>query len=190
MKMSNGLLPLIIILFVVFLLGGFFIGTYNGLIQKRNRVKNAWSQIDVQLKRRFDLIPNIVETVKGYAVHEKSTFENVANARSKYQSAGGDPATAIAANNQMTAALGKLFAIAEAYPDLKANQNFLDLQQQLSEIEEKISYTRMFYNDTVLLYNNAIQVFPANIVAGMFRFVEATFFQIEESAKEAPKVSF
>lgn len=188
--MDAGVVTLIVVFFVVFLLGGFFIGTYNTLIQKRNRVKNAWSQIDVQLKRRFDLIPNIVETVKGYAVHEKSVFENVANARTKYQSAGTDPAAAIAANNQMTAALGRLFAIAEAYPDLKANQNFLDLQQQLSEIEEKISYTRMFYNDTVLLYNNSIQVFPANFVAGIFKFEEATFFQVEEVAKEAPKVSF
>jgi len=187
--MSGGILTIVIIIGVIVLLGAFFIGTYNGLIQKRNRVKNAWSQIDVQLKRRFDLIPNIVETVKGYAAHEKTTFENVANARTKYQSAN-DPAAAIDANNQMTAALGKLFAIAEAYPALKASQNFLDLQGQLSEIEEKISYSRMFYNDTVLLYNNAIQVFPANIVAGMFRFIEATFFQVEESAKEAPKVSF
>lgn len=187
--MFSGNLTMIIIIGAVVLLAAFLVGTYNNLITRKNRVKNAWSQIEVQLKRRFDLIPNLVETVKGYAAHEKTTFENVAEARSRYQSAG-DPAAAIAANNQMTAALGKLFAIAEAYPELKANTNFLDLQNELSEIEEKISYSRMFYNDTVLLYNNSIQVFPANIVAGMFRFEEAAFFQVEEEARTAPKVSF
>jgi len=171
------------------IVGVFVVSVYNGLIVKRNRVKNAWAQVDVQLKKRFDLIPNIVETVKGYATHEKSTFEEVTKARTAFQSAQ-TPAQEAEANNMMTAALGRLFAVAEAYPELKASTNFMELQNQLSEVEDKIAFARQFYNDTVLMYNNAIQVFPSNIVANMFGFMDEFFFQAEETEKEAPQVRF
>lgn len=182
------ILPLFLVIIVVFIIA-FVVGVYNGLVVKRNRVKNAWAQIDVQLKKRFDLIPNIVETVKGYATHEKSTFEEIAKARSAFQGAG-NPAQEIEANNMMTAALGKLFAVAEAYPDLKASTNFMELQGELSDVESKIAFSRTFYNDTTLMFNNAIQVFPSNIIAGMFGFKEEVYFQIEEAAKAAPEVRF
>jgi len=143
----------------------------------------------VQLKKRFDLIPNIVETVKGYAAHEKGTFEEITKARSAFQSAGS-PQQEAKANDMMSMALGRLFAVAEAYPELKASGNFMELQGELSDVEDKIAFSRQFYNDTVLIYNNAIQVFPKNIVANMFRFGEEFFFQVEESAKAAPQVKF
>jgi Uncharacterized conserved protein len=142
------------------IVGVFVVSVYNGLIVKRNRVKNAWAQVDVQLKKRFDLIPNIVETVKGYATHEKSTFEEVTKARTAFQSAQ-TPAQEAEANNMMTAALGRLFAVAEAYPELKASTNFMELQNQLSEVEDKIAFARQFYNDTVLMTTTLFRFFQA-----------------------------
>lgn len=162
---------------------------YNGLVGKRNRVKNSWSQIDVQLKRRFDLIPNLVETVKGYAGHEKETLEAVVSARTNYLSAK-TPEDMMNANGQLSQVLGRLFALSEAYPDLKANENFAHLQQELSKTEDKISYARQFYNDVVLTYNNAVQMFPTSIIASMFNFKEEPFFQTDEAERSAPKISF
>jgi len=162
---------------------------YNGLVQARLRTKEAWSGIDVQLKRRASLIPNLVETVKGYAAHEKETFENVTAARARLQQAG-TPAQAAEANNMLTQTLRSLFAVAEAYPDLKANQNFLELQRELSDIEEKIAYARQFYNTNTLAYNTKTQTFPSTIFAGMFGFQPAEFFEAEEAARADVKVSF
>lgn len=179
----------IIILIIVLLLLGVMIWLYNSLVTLRNRVKNAWSQIDVQLNRRTDLIPNLVETVQGYASHEKGVFENVTLARSAVMSAQTVKENQ-KANNMLTGALKSLFAVAENYPDLKANQNFLELQQQLAETEDKIAYSRQFYNDTVLMYNNKCQMFPSNLIASTFHFEEAEFFEIEESTRAVPKVEF
>lgn len=179
----------IMIFVVLLLLVLFTVSAYNGLIVKRNRVKNSWAQIDVQLKKRFDLIPNIVETVKGYAKHEAETLEAVVKARNQYISAG-TPEDMMKANTEMTGALGKLFALAESYPDLKANSNFMELQRELTGVEEKIAYARQFYNDTVLIYNNAIQVVPANIIASIFRFTEEPYFQADETERENVKVQF
>jgi LemA protein len=163
---------------------------YNGLVQKRNRVDNAWSQIDVQLKRRRDLIPNLVETVKGYAAHERGTFEAVTQARAASAGASS-PAQSAAAENVLSQALGRLFAVAEAYPQLRANQNFLDLQSQLRETEDKIAISRQVYNDTVLTFNNAIQVFPAVVIAGMLGFSKREYFELERADdREPPAVSF
>ncbi|HML05482.1 MAG TPA: LemA family protein [Methanobacterium sp.] len=183
------ILIIIGIVLVILILIGLVIGMYNGLINARNRVKNAWSQINVQLKRRTDLIPNLVETVKGYAAHERGVFENVTKARSNLMNAQGVQETADA-NNQLTGALKSLFAVAENYPNLKANESFLDLQGQLQDTEDKIAYSRQFYNDTVLMYNNKIQMFPSNILARQFGFEEAEFFEIPESETEVPKVQF
>jgi LemA protein len=179
----------IIIAIIVILILLAFAGIYNGLVGARNRVKNGWSQIDVQLKRRADLIPNLVETVKGYAGHEKGVFENVTKARAGLLNAQTVKENQ-EANNQLTETLKTLFAVAENYPDLKASANFQDLQGKLSETEDKIAYSRQFYNDTVLMYNNKCQMFPSNIVAGMFHFTEAEFFEAEESARSVPKVEF
>ncbi len=165
------------------------IALYNRLIVLRNRVDNSWSQIDVQLKRRYDLIPNLVETVKGYAAHEKETFEKVVKARQMAMDASGIKDQG-EAENMLTSTLRSLFAVAEAYPDLKANQNFLMLQEELSGTESKIAYARQFYNDSVMSFNTAIQSFPANLLAGMFGFVQREYFEIEEVAKETPRVSF
>ena len=179
-----------ILLGVVVLLGLYLVALYNGLVQKRNRVDNAWAQIDVQLKRRRDLIPNLVETVKGYAAHERGTFEAVTEARARAAGAQTVAETA-QAEGLLSQALGRLFAVAEAYPDLKASQNFLDLQAQLKDTEDKIAVSRQVYNDTVLTYNNAIQVFPAVMIAGMFGFTRREFFEIENPAdREVPEVSF
>lgn len=178
-----------IVLGVILLLVLWVVGIYNKLVVLKNRVKDAWAQINVQLKRRFDLIPNLVETVKGYAAHESGTFEKVTEARTKFMSAQ-TPAQAIESSNQLTGALTHLFAVAEQYPELKANTNFLDLQGQLKETEDKLAYTRQFYNDTVLIYNNAIMVVPNNIVAGMFNFAAETFFEVADAEREAPKVQF
>lgn len=180
---------IIIIFAVIILLVFYAIGVYNKLINSRNRVKDQWAQIDVQLKRRADLIPNLVETVKGYAKHEKGTLTEVIEARNKFVSANGINEE-IEANNQLTGALNKLFALSESYPELKANQNFISLQTDLKDTEDKISYARQFYNDTVLTYNNLVQMFPSNIVAKMFKFETFEFFKILEKEKEAPKVSF
>ena len=164
--------------------------TYNGLVKLRNAVKNAWSQIDVQLKRRYDLIPNLVETVKGYAAHEKETFERVVQARQAGISASNVKDQA-AAENMITGALRQLFALSEAYPDLKANQNFLALQEELASTENKIAFARQYYNDSVQEFNTRQQVFPANMVAGVFGFKPEEFFEIElEAEREAPKVKF
>lgn len=166
--------------------------TYNGLVGLRNQTKNAWSQIDVQLKRRHDLIPNLVETVKGYAAHERQTLEAVIQARNSAVGAVGKGVGEQAkAEGGLSGALSKLFAVAEQYPNLKANENFLALQEELSSTENKISFSRQFYNDSVLQYNNKTQMAPSNIVAGMFGFKSGEFFQVETPAeKEVPKVSF
>ena len=179
----------IIILIILVLLVILTVYFYNSLVKLRNRVKNAWSQIDVQLKRRTDLIPNLVETVKGYATHEKSVFENVTKARSSLMNAKTVQETA-EANNMLTDSLKSLFAVAENYPDLKASENFMELQRQLSETEDKIAYSRQFYNDTVLMYNNKVQMFPSNIMASLFKFSEAEFFEVAESEKTVPEVKF
>jgi len=165
---------------------------FNGLVRSRNRVDNAWSQIDVQLKRRYDLIPNLVETVKGYAAHESKTLEAVTAARTNAISAqqGGNVETQAKAENALSGALKSLFAVSEAYPDLKANQNFLQLQEELTSTEDRIAYSRQFYNDSVLNYNNKIQVFPRNILAGMFNFEKRTFFEGDPEATGPVKVQF
>ncbi len=166
--------------------------TYNGLVRLRNQVKNAWSQIDVQLKRRHDLIPNLVNTVKGYAAHERETLEGVTNARNLAQAAIGSGVAAQAkAEGELSGFLSRLLAVSESYPDLKANQNFLALQEELSSTENRIAFSRQFYNDSVMGFNNKIHMLPSNIIAGMFRFKEGEFFEIETPAeREVPRVSF
>lgn len=162
---------------------------YNSLVVLRNKKDDQWSQIDVQLKRRADLIPNLVETVKGYAKHESTTLEEVIQARNSFVSSK-TPEEEMKNSNMLTNAVSKLFALAESYPELKANQNFLNLQGDLKETEEKIAMARQFYNDTVLTYNNKVQTVPTNIVASIFGFKKADFFEIQEAEKETPKVSF
>lgn len=179
----------IIVGVIVLLLIIWIVATYNGLISLRNRKDDQWSQIDVQLKRRADLIPNLVETVKGYAKHEKGTLEDVVKARNNFVTAS-TPEEEMKASGEITQALSRLFALSENYPDLKANQNFVSLQNDLKETEDKISIARQFYNDTVLTYNNKVEMVPSNIVAGLFGFKKAAFFEIEEADKAAPKVSF
>jgi LemA protein len=175
---------------VVLVVGLWFMLTYNGLVQLRNAVKNAWSQIDVQLKRRYDLIPNLVETVKGYAGHERQTLEAVIAARQAGISAASVKDQA-AAENMITGALRQMFALSEAYPNLKANENFLKLQEELASTENKISFSRQYYNDTVQAFNTRQEMFPANLVASMLGFQPAEFFEIEDpAAREAPKVKF
>jgi LemA protein len=178
-----------IVLGIVVVVVLFLVATYNRLVRLRNRVANSWSQIDVQLRRRYDLIPNLVNTVKGYAAHEKEIFERVAEARNAAISAKSVPEQA-QAENQITQALRQLFAVVEAYPDLKANQNFLALQEELTATEGRIAYARQFYNDSALTYNNATQTFPSNIIAGMFNFTPREFFEIEEGAAGPVQVQF
>lgn len=180
---------LIIILVVVALIVIWLIGAYNSLVILRNKVRDQWSQIDVLLKRRSDLIPNLVETVKGYAKHESTTLEAVIAARNKLVAAPSKEAE-MEASGELTGALNRLFALAESYPELKANQNFMDLQNNLKDSEDKISYARQFYNDSVLKYQNKIEMFPTNIVAGMFGFKPEKFFEATEAEKENPKVQF
>jgi LemA protein len=180
---GGGLLLLVVVLAIA------VIGIYNRLVTLRNRVDNAWSQIDVQLRRRYDLIPNLVETVKGYAAHEKETLERVIAARNAAMSAEGVKAQG-EAENMLTGTLKSLFALAENYPDLKANQNFLMLQEELSGTESKIAYARQFYNDSVMTYNTSQQTFPANVVAGMFGHSPRDYFEVGEEAKEPVKVQF
>ena len=187
--MNTGTIVLIVIAVIVVLLKLWYIATYNSLIRLRNRKDDQWSQIDVQLKRRADLIPNLVETVKGYTKHEKSTFEDVVKARNTFVTAS-TPEEEMKASGEMTQALNKLFALSEAYPDLKANENFISLQNDLKETEEKIAVARQFYNDTVLTYNNKIQVVPSNVVANMAGFKAATYFEATEEEKKNIKVSF
>ena len=183
------MVALIVILIVVALIVIFFILTFNGLVRLRNRVDNAWAQIDVQLKRRYDLIPNLVETVKGYAAHERQTLEAVIQARNMAMSAQG-PAQQAQAENMISGALKSLFALSEAYPDLKANQNFLNLQEELTGTEGRIAYARQFYNDTVQRYNTKIQTFPSVIIAGMMHFTAREYFEVEETDREPVRVSF
>ena len=179
-----------IILGVVVLLILFVVGVYNNLVSLRLRVKNAWAQIDTQLKRRFDLIPNLVETVKGYAKHEEGTLEKVIEARNKYTAANSVNDTA-AASNELSNCLKSIFALSESYPDLKANENFKALQIELTGTEDKIAFARQFYNDTVQKYNESLAVFPNNLVANMFGFKEEPFFAVtDEAQREAVKVQF
>jgi LemA protein len=180
---------LIIVVVVAVLLLLYVIVTYNGLVKLRNRIQNAWAQIDVQLRRRYDLIPNLVETVKGYAAHEKSTFEAVTQARANAINAQG-PAAQAQAENMISGALKSLFAVSEAYPDLKANQNFLSLQEELAGTEGRISYARQYYNDAVLRLNTKIQSFPSNILAGMFGFKEHEYFEADEGSRGPVSVQF
>ena len=190
LAVSSGLIVAIVVIVIVVILAFVVVGMYNGLVRKRNRSENAWAQVDVQLKRRHDLIPNLVETVKGYAAHERGTFDEVTAARTAAQQAQGPQAQA-AAENVLTQALGRLFAVAENYPQLRATENFQQLQAQLSETESNIAVARQVYNDTVLTFNNAIQVFPAVLLAGALGFSKRDFFEIEDGAeREAPQVSF
>ena len=183
------MIPLIIIVVVLVLIALYAIVSYNGLVSLRNRIENAWAQIDVQLKRRYDLIPNLVETVKGYAAHERETLDAVIQARNAGMSAQG-PHDQAEAENQLTGALKSLFALSEAYPDLKANQNFAQLQEELTGTEGRIAYARQFYNDTVYRYNTKVQSFPANVLAGMFRFSEREYFQADDESRGPTQVNF
>lgn len=179
-----------VLLGIVGVVAFWIIIAYNGLVRLKNRVEEAWSDIDVQLKRRYDLIPNLVNTVKGYAAHESGVFEKVTEARSRAMSAGsaGDKAQA---ENMLSSTLKSLFAVAEAYPELKANQNFLALQQELSDTENKIQAARRFYNGNVMELNTKIETFPTNVIAGMFNFAKREFFELEEEAAKQPvKVEF
>jgi LemA protein len=183
------LLTLLIILVPIVLIGLFVMVTYNGLVRLRNQIENAWAQIDVQLKRRYDLIPNLVETVKGYASHERETLERVIEARNMGINATGVHEQA-EAENVISGALKSLFALSEAYPDLKANQNFLNLQEELSGTEGRIAYARQFYNDSVFRYNTKIQTFPAVVIAGMFRFSEREYFEADDGSRGPVQVQF
>ena len=180
---------LIIVIVIVALLVIYGIATFNGLVKLRNKAQAAWAQVDVVLKRRADLIPNLVETVKGYASHESKTLTEVMNARNRYTKAT-TAEDKIESSNMLTQALGHLFAVAEAYPDLKANTDFLELQKQLQETEDKIQYARQFYNDDVTQYKNKCEMFPSNIIAGIGGFKAMPFYEIDEASREAPKVSF
>lgn len=184
------MLPLIIVIVLVVVLVGFLILSYNGLVRSRNQVENAWSQIDVQLKRRLDLIPNLVETVKGYAAHERETLEAVVNARNTALAAPDTPPAQAEANNMLSGALRQLFALSEAYPDLKANQNFLALQEELTATEGRVAYARQFYNDSVLTYDNKLESFPTVIIAKSFNFEPKEYFEAEDLARTAPTVEF
>ena len=178
-----------IVLVIVVAIALYVISTYNVLVKLRNKVKDGWSQIEVLLKRRADLIPNLVETVKGYTKHEEGTLTSVIEARNKAVSAA-TPEEAIKAEGEMTQALSRLFALTEAYPELKANENFNQLQDELSETEDKVASARQFYSDSVLMYNNKIEMFPSNIIASMFKFEKAVFFEASEKDREVPKVQF
>ena len=179
----------IILIIVVVLIIAWAFATYNKLVDLRNRVKDQWAQIDVQLKRRFDLIPNLVETVKGYAKHESETLEAVIEARNTYVSAT-TPEAQMKADGDLEKAISKLFALTESYPDLKANTNFQHLQQELTETESKIASARQFYNDTVLMYNNKVEMVPSNIIASLFKFKKEAFFEANETERENVQVKF
>ena len=184
------MIGLFVVLGVVALVLLFSIGTYNALIRLRQRVRESWSAIDTELKRRYDLIPNVVETVKGYAAHEKETLDAVIQARSQAVDSTGSPGQQATDEIPLVRALGRLFALAEAYPDLKANQNFLQLQQELQNTEDRIQAARRFYNANVREMNTRVEVFPSNLIASMFGFQQEEFFEIEELARELPKVDF
>ena len=187
--MDTSVIIIVIIVGILLLLVFYAIGIYNKLVNARNKVDNQFSQIDIQLKRRADLIPNIVETVKGYAKHEEGTLTAVIEARNKAVSASSVN-DKVDANNQLTGALNKLFALSEAYPELKANTNFMSLQNDLKDTEDKITYARQFYNDSAMMFNNLVEMFPSNIVASMFGFKKYQFFEAKEAEKETPKVKF
>ena len=187
--MDTSVIVIVIVVGLLLLAVFYVIGVYNKLVNARNKVNNQFSQIDVQLKRRADLIPNLVETVKGYAKHEEGTLTAVIEARNKAVSANGVNEK-IDAENQLTGALNKLFALTEAYPELKANENFMSLQNDLTDTEDKITYARQFYNDSAMSFNNLVEMFPSNIVASMFRFKKYDYFEASEKEKEAPKVKF
>ena len=186
------ILPTIIIVAVVVILLIWGVGVYNKLVKARNQVRNAWSQIDVQLTRRFDLIPNLVETVKGYASHEKDIWEKFAAARNLYEraKAGNDVTQMSEANNQISSALARLMVVQEQYPELKANSHFTTMMQDLKETESQIAFTRQFYNDTALKYNNTREVFPAILIASICKFKMADYFKAPVEANSAPKVIF
>jgi LemA protein len=180
----------LVILGVLVALVVIVVGMYNKLVSLRNRAENAWAQVDVQLRKRYDLIPNLVETVKGYAAHERQVFEEVTEARTRAQRAQGVQEQA-QAENALTAAIGRLFAVAEAYPELRATENFQQLQAQLTDVEGDIAVSRQVYNDTVLTYDTALETVPTSIIAGMFNFRPREYFEVEEAAiREAPQVSF
>ena len=183
-------IALIVIIAILVVLAIYAIYAYNGLIRRRNQIENAWSQIDVQLKRRIDLIPNLVETVKGYAAHERETLDAVIRARNAAIAAPQTPQAQADANNQITGALRQLFALGEAYPDLKANQNFLALQEELTATEGRVAYARQFYNDSVLDYNNKLQQFPTMIFARWLKFERREYFEADEAARTVPSVQF
>jgi len=187
--METSTIVIIVIVGLLLLFVFYAIGVYNKLVNARNKVNNQWSQIDIQLKRRADLIPNLVETVKGYAKHEEGTLTSVIEARNKAVSAGSVN-DKIDAENQLTGALNKLFALTEAYPDLKANTNFMSLQNDLKDTEDKITYARQFYNDSAMSFNDLVEMFPSNIVAKMFGFKKYEFFAANEEEKKTPKVKF
>jgi len=180
----------LIIIAAVAVIALWLMTTYNGLVRLRNMMREGWSGIDVQLKRRSDLVPNLVETVKGYAAHEKETFQNVTNARAAAINAGNDQSARLQAENALSGTLRSLFAVAESYPELKANTNFLELQQQLGTIENDIQMARRYYNGTVRNLNTMIQKFPAVLIARHFGFTEAPFFEADEDSKQNPKVAF
>lgn len=183
-------MTIFIVLAVVVILVVVVVVLYNGLVRSRNTVDNAWSQIDVQLKRRLDLIPNLVETVKGYASHEQRTFDAVISARNSALAAPSAPGPQAAADNAVSGALRQLFALSEAYPDLKANQNFLSLQEELTATESRVAYSRQFYNDSVLTYHNKLDTFPTVLVAKLGSFTRREFFEAEAAAQNPPSVSF
>ncbi len=183
------MIAMIVILVIVAVIVLWAIGAYNGLVKLRNKCETQWSQISVVLKRRADLIPNLVETVKGYAKHEQETLDNVIKARNTFVSAK-TPEEEMKSSGELTQALSKLMMLSEAYPDLKANQNFIALQNELKETEDKIAYARQFYNDDVNQYKNKCEMFPSNIIANMSGFKPMPFFEVEEADKQAPKVSF
>jgi LemA protein len=181
---------LIIVIAVLVLLVIYLITAYNGLIRRRNQIENAWSQIDVQLKRRIDLIPNLVETVKGYAAHERETLERVIEARNMAMRAPNTPHAQAEADNTLSGALKSIFALGEAYPDLKANQNFLQLQEELTATEGRVAYARQFYNDSVLDYNNKLEQFPTMYFARILTFQRREYFEADDAARTTPQVSF
>ncbi len=183
-------MTLLIVIAIVVVLVAVVVVLYNGLVRSRNTVDNAWSQIDVQLKRRLDLIPNLVETVKGYASHEKRTFDAVISARNSALAAPSEPGPQALADNAVSGALRQLFALSEAYPDLKANQNFLALQEELTATESRVAYARQFYNDSVLSYHNKLDTFPTLLVAKLGSFTRREFFEAEAAAQNPPSVSF
>lgn len=190
-EQGEGMITTLVFVFVAAGFCLYVISLYNGLVRARNEVKNAWSSIDVQLKRRHDLIPNLLETVKGYAAHERGTLDAVVKARQQAMSFSGSVEERARVEDALSRSLRSLFALAEAYPDLKASQNFLGLHEELSGTENKISFSRQYYNDAAMRYRNLVEMFPSTLVAGMFGFQAEPFFQVEEAGERAvPRVSF